>query len=131
MNKEDDRGKRTAYTCPYHADDFRVRLFLHPEQHTTLIQLQMPKPQSMLLCRHIYLALNTETGEKFFYTIERSQNGTFLLCGWQENGGHVIFNRDVEASPELDQKEILELFSRSAEIQREMDLVKASMKKNR
>lgn len=115
MNTDEDAEEATDYICPYAAEEFQIRYFLYPDIHTTLVQLQMPKPQDMLFCRHIYLAMNTETKDRFLYTVERSQIGGYLLCGWEDDRSHMIFHMDVGESPKEDLPKILSLFAHHSE----------------
>lgn len=115
MNTDEDAEEESEYICPYSTDEFQVRYFLYPDVHTTLVQLQMPKPQDTLFCRHIYLAMNTETKDRFLYTVELSQSGGYLLCGWEDDGSHMIFHMDVGEDPEEDLPKILSLFDHHSE----------------
>lgn len=130
MNMDEDSETESNYTCPYAAEEFQVRYFLYPDQHTTLVQLQMPKPQDQLFCRHIYLVINMETKNRFLYTIELSQSGDYLLCGWEDDGSHMIFHMDVGEDPEDDLPKVMELFSHHSEDKVKMkELIKSIRKR--
>lgn len=130
MNTDEDAEEATDYICPYAAEEFQIRYFLYPDIHTTLVQLQMPKPQDMLFCRHIYLAMNTETKDRFLYTVERSHSGGYLLCGWEDDRSHMIFHMDVDESPEGDLPKVLELFSQHQVMKEELQIIKQSLEKH-
>lgn len=120
MNEDEDGEEASNYCCPYTAEEFQVRYFLYPDENTTLIQLQMPEPLTALFCRHIYLALNTETDDKFLYTVELAENGSYFLCGWEDNGSHMIFNEDMDDDPHDDQLKVLKIFANHSTNKKEM-----------
>lgn len=131
MNTDEDAEGATDYICPYAAEEFQIRYFLYPDIHTTLVQLQMPKQQDMLFCRHIYLAMNAETKDRFLYTVERFQSGGYLLCGREDDRSHMIFHMDVDESPEGDLPKILSLFAHHSEDKVKMKELIQSLRKQK
>jgi hypothetical protein len=107
--------------CPYTENEFQTRFYLYPDTHTTLIRQDMPKPTIALLCRNIYLAMNTDTGDRFVYTVELAENGHYFLCGWADGDCHMIFNVDLNDDPATDQEKILALFANQAQNRLEIE----------
>lgn len=51
----------------------------------------MPKPLGSMYCRSIYLCHNKVTKNKSYFTVEQTNSGEYYICGWLDNGAHVIY----------------------------------------
>lgn len=83
-----------GYRCPITASDFEVTSFINDEQN--ILQIIMPKPLGHLYCRSVYLCHDKNTKTKSYFTVEQTSTGEYYICGWLDNGAHIIYE---EAPP--------------------------------
>ena len=105
----DDEESDEEYTCPYIASDFAVK-DVHKGEDFTITQVLMPDASISPLCRCIYFAYSSDWKERFVYTVERSPEDTYLLCGWGEDESHMIFEIPTPDDPKDEIQKVVELF---------------------
>nr|HUM84332.1 hypothetical protein [Lachnospiraceae bacterium] len=75
-----------------------------------------------LLCRSIYLVSSLKEKAKFLYTVERSQEGSYLIGGWSPDDAYIIFHPDVPANADEEAAVIANLFN-DADSYENLDLI--------
>ena len=105
MNKE-----TPGYTCPWGAEDFRIDSIQFPDMPIKMTRIRFPELSEPLLCRSIYLVSSLKEKAKFLYTVERSQEGSYLIGGWSPDDAYIIFHPDVPANADEEAAVIASLF---------------------
>lgn len=93
------------YLCPISASDFKVTSYLNGDEN--ILQIIMPKPLGQLYCRSVYLCYNKERKKKSYFTVEETSTSAYYICGWLDNGAHIIYEEAPNAfsdEPALIQK---------------------------
>ena len=88
------------YHCPITASDFKVTSYINNDQD--ILQIIMPKPLGSMYCRSIYLCHNKATKNKSYFTVEQTSSGEYYICGWLDNGAHIIYE---EAPDNIDDEQ--------------------------
>lgn len=79
----------TDYLCPITATDFEITSYINGTQ--TTMQIIMPEPLGSMYCRSVYLCYDESTKQKSYFTVEQTSSGEYYICGWLDNGTHIIY----------------------------------------
>ena len=77
------------YHCPITSSDFKITSYINDEQN--ILQIIMPRPLGQLYCRSVYLCHSKRTKNKSYFTVEQTSTGEYYICGWLDNGAHIIY----------------------------------------
>lgn len=106
MNQDDQN-----YQCPYQPDEFSVQaynMFAYDDaMNYCIYKIDMPKPDVSPLCFRVYIGLSIEQRKVAYYTVERDPDGLSIICGWDNNGGHLNYG----LSPKTEEEELIQINS--------------------
>ncbi len=102
------------YKCPYSAEQFRPHIYkvktgIETLPYFYMFQLTMPEPDVSPLCKRVYFCHDEVYGHRYYYTIEKTVNNTWMLCEWKRNGMH-INHGDCTEDLEFELQRIEDLF---------------------
>lgn len=86
------------YHCPITASDFKVTSYM--DNDLDVLQIIMPKPLGRMYCRSVYLCHNKATKNKSYFTVEQTSSGEYYICGWLDNGAHIIYKEAPDFIPD-------------------------------
>ena len=86
MLHEDD----SDYQCPYRAEDFSAEGFKLSDD-TFFVRVNMPEPETEVLCSMIVIAHDEEGNSRRYITVEGNIHEGAFLCEWQKDGVHANY----------------------------------------
>ena len=100
-----------SYTLPYAADDFTFGLLHCFEHDCDMLMIQIPESDVVTSCRSIYMAWNHDWTSQFYYTVEKTQEGDYVYCGWTKDHSYMMFAPEVPEDRLLESRDLERLFS--------------------
>ena len=100
-----------SYTLPYAADDFTFGLLHCFEHDCDMLMIQIPESDVVTSCRSIYMAWNHDWTSQFYYTVEKTQEGNYVYCGWTKDHSYMMFAPKVPEDKLLESRDLERLFS--------------------
>jgi len=78
---------------PYEAGDYAERLYTTGDG-ATVMQLEMPAPETEPQCYRAYMVYNPATGDAAYYTVEYEGllGESAMLCGWSKEREHTVYS---------------------------------------
>ena len=98
-------GANPDYLCPYDADDFEVnyRTYIQDRDSCLVVRVEMPEPEDVRLCRAVFFVYGDHGSVELYFTSEFTEEGTYFLCAWDEEGAHFNFgDAPCDDSDEMD-----------------------------
>ena len=100
-----------SYNLPYAAEDFTFALLHCFEHDCDMLIIQMPESDVVTSCRSIYMAWNHDWTSQFYYTVEKTQEGKYVYCGWTKDHSYMMFAPEVPEDSLLESRDLDRLFS--------------------
>lgn len=89
MNQDD-----SDFRCPYTESDFQFDFYKLRHTEGAVFRITMPEPKQATLCHQVFLAFSSDFKQRFYYTLELTADGDYLLCGWDIKHNYIIFDFD-------------------------------------
>lgn len=105
--------ERTGESFPYKAEEFSTKCFRF-EDGTFGCFVDLPKPESVMLCAHIVYVLSPDLKKMMYYTVETDEfigRMSFKLCSVTREGKHIVHGGCTNSSSDIVLK-IKDLYSK-------------------